>query len=772
MQFKNFFRIENIEQEATFFLTERNSSVLCGQLFQQLVLAILCRRGSANDGDQTVDEIVQSVQSSLLAEGSSTEECIFALAQIHYALGQLEQQNYLDKGEHTLPKDLLVFCNHLNIDPQVAEYRLQTTKVAVNSLSSELPAEQFKALLASLHIQVSDRADLEIILTDDYLQNDLDAYNQHALASSCPWMLIKPMGTIVWIGPVFQPGKTGCWRCLAQRLQGNRPVENFIQKRQNISTPLLPPLANLLSTSQTALGMAATEVFKWIVQGENHRLEGVLVTHDTLTLETKKHQLTKRPQCPSCGLTEIGQLDGEPLPVLLGHRKKPFLGGGEHRLSSPAETLKKYEHHISPITGVVRELLKVDRDANDLMFTYGARHHFATMFDDLEALRQYAIGRSGGTAPTDLRAKCSSFCEAIERYSGVFQGNEIRRKSSYRQLANRAIHPNTCMNFSPLQYQERQSWNDRHAGFADVFQLVPEPFDEEKEIEWTPVWSLTKQVFKYLPAAYCYYGYPVSLPTDCWADSNGCGAGNTLEEAILHGFMELVERDCVALWWYNRLQKPQVNLDSFQDPYFQSLQSYYQSIGRDFWVLDITSDLNIPAFAAISRRKDREVEDIVFDFGAHFDPKVAIYRAVNGMNKILQAVLDANPDGSTAYSSSMSPSAIDWWKTATIGNQPYLVADQNQSWKNLADYAQLWSDDLLEDVMTCQQIVERQGMELLILDQTRPDIGLKVVKVIVPGLRHFWRRLGSGRLYEVPVKLGWLKQPLQEHELNPFSMWM
>jgi ribosomal protein S12 methylthiotransferase accessory factor len=63
-------------------------------------------------------------------------------------------------------------------------------------------------------------------------------------------------------------------------------------------------------------------------------------------------------------------------------------------------------------------------------------------------------------------------------------------------------------------------------------------------------------------------------------------------------------------------------------------------------------------------------------------------------------------------------------------------------------------------------------MEMLVLDQSRPDIGLKVVKVIVPGLRHFWRRLGSGRLYEVPVQLGWLDTSLREEQLNPYPMWM
>jgi len=42
-----------------------------------------------------------------------------------------------------------------------------------------------------------------------------------------------------------------------------------------------------------------------------------------------------------------------------------------------------------------------------------------------------------------------------------------------------------------------------------------------------------------------------------------------------------------------------------------------------------------------------------------------------------------------------------------------------------------------------------------------------VVRVIVPGLRHFYRRFAPGRLYDVPIKLGWREHPLSEHELNP-----
>ena len=744
---KSCFRVETVEPENIFLLSEKNSVVLSGRLY--LLLAPLI------DGHHTVDEIVD-----LLQETASATE-------VYYALMRMEQKGYIVESEEHLPSPLAVFCDALNIDTQEALRRLQATKVAVKSFGS-ISTSEFIATLESLHIQVADEGDLDVVLVDDYLQDSLDSLNQQLLQSQRPWILVKPVGTTIWLGPIFYPNKTACWQCLAQRLQGNKPIEGFIQRRQGISKPLTTPLSLFPSTWKTALDMAATEVFKWIVQGKNQRLEGILVTHDTLSLQTQSHILVKRPQCPDCG--KLGhKFKGKPMPIILGSRKKTFTADGGHRCVLPEETLRKYQHHISPITGVVRELRKVATGLNGLTHTYVAKHHFATLFDDLSALQQNIGGRSAGKGRTDTQARASGLCEAIERYSGVFQGDEIREKESYQELGDKAIHPNACMNFSQEQYQNLQEWNANCSGW---FQKVPEPFDENREIEWTPVWSLTEEKFKYLPTAYCYYGYPQLSKPDCWADSNGCAAGNTMEEAILQGFMELVERDCVALWWYNRIQRPKVDLDSFDEPYFQQLKEYYQTLHRELWVLDLTSDLNIPTFAAMSRRTDREVEDIVLGYGTHFDSKLAIQRALTEVNQILPSVLTANADGSIQYSPGSDPLAVDWWKTATLSNQPYLAPDENVTPKVYTDYPQLGSDDLLEDVMRCQKIVEKRGMEMLVLDQTRPDIGLKVAKVIVPGIRHFWKRLGSGRLYQVPVELGWLQEPLQENQLNPFPMWM
>jgi oxazoline/thiazoline synthase len=73
-----------------------------------------------------------------------------------------------------------------------------------------------------------------------------------------------------------------------------------------------------------------------------------------------------------------------------------------------------------------------------------------------------------------------------------------------------------------------------------------------------------------------------------------------------------------------------------------------------------------------------------------------------------------------------------------------------------------------QQVDACVEIARKAGLDFLVLDQTRPDVETSVARVIVPGLRHFYRRFGAGRLYDVPVKLGLRDTPLAEKELTPF----
>jgi ribosomal protein S12 methylthiotransferase accessory factor len=338
--------------------------------------------------------------------------------------------------------------------------------------------------------------------------------------------------------------------------------------------------------------------------------------------------------------------------------------------------------------------------------------------------------------------------EAIERYSGIFQGDEIRVTRRFIDFPpGDAVAWNNIVLFSDAQCRRSQEPTLEHVAMA----ALPAPLDPLAEIEWSPVWSLRDQRFKYIPTSLLYFFYkgPASeqFPP---ADSNGCAAGNTLEEAIVQGFLELVERDSYAIWWYNQLRRAAVDLSQIPDPYVCQLETQFAEIGRRLWVLDITTDLGVPSYVAVLHWMENSQEQIEFGSGAHFDARIALLRALTELNQFLG--IGAMGRRNT--------------EELRLDDHPYLTPRGNPPIQPefRSDFGRL---DKREQVMACVRLAERQGFDFLVLDQTRLDIEVPVVRVIVPGLRHFYRRFGPGRLYDVPVKLGWRDRPLSEDELNP-----
>ena len=154
-------------------------------------------------------------------------------------------------------------------------------------------------------------------------------------------------------------------------------------------------------------------------------------------------------------------------------------------------------------------------------------------------------------------------------------------------------------------------------------------------------------------------------PGEINADSNGCAAGNTLAEAIVQGFLELVERDAYAIWWYNRLQRPEVDLDQFDDSYIRDLQTQLAETGRRLWVLDVTSDLGIPSFVAILHWMKNSQENIEFGSGAHFDARIALLRALTELNQFLSIGLMGGGSG--------EKSSLDGTTPLRLQDHPYLT---------------------------------------------------------------------------------------------------
>ncbi len=744
-RFKAHFRVETVGGEGVFLLSEKGPTVLHGRLNEQVAPLI--------DGRRSADEIAEQLEGTLSA------------AEVYHALRHLEKKGYLAEGNGLTSADgpaLQAFWHLQGIDPISAAQRLAETTVSLTTLAG-LDADPLAAALDALHVRVAEGGQVGVILTDDYLRHGLEAVNREALRSGRSWLLLKPVGHQIWVGPVFQPGRTACWECLAQRLRANRAAEIYVQEKLGRPDPLPVPHVDTPTTQAIAWNLTATEIAKWIARGASE-LVGKILTLNVLSWKTEWHTVVRRPQCSACG--EPAQ-HREPA-VVLQSRQKVFTRDGGHRTVPPEETLRRFGHHVSRITGAVTVLERFRGFGDGVVNVYAAGHNFARRQGSVEEIRRGLRNDSAGKGTSDLQARASGLCEALERYCGVFRGDEPRvGPCRLRELGGAAIHPNTCMLYSEKQFRERDAWNARQS----LWNSVPEPFDEEEAVEWTPVWSLTRQQVRYLPTAYCYFDYPMKNPY-CAACSNGNAAGNTLEEAILQGFFELVERDAVALWWYNRVRRPAVNLDSFDEPYLRRLAAFLrENQQRELWVLDLTSDLQIPAFAALSRRTDRQPEEILMGFGAHFDARIALLRAVTELNQMLTWVLTDRDGKPLAPESIDDPETLHWLKTATLQNQPYLVPADGPS-RGRLDFPERRTDDIRDDVLACQALVGQRGMEMLVLDQTRADIGLPVVKVFVPGLRHFWARYAPGRLYDVPVQLGWLSEPFCEEQLNPIPMFL
>ena len=744
--FKRHLRAVTVPGEAVYLTSARGTVALSGEQIQALAPLL--------DGNHSLAEVQRQAAPGISA------------GQLGRLLGRLAEANLV--GPRRSPEDRAdasaeAYWDLGRVDVEQAASGLAESSVRLVALG-DVDAEPTAEALRSMGITVEEDGDrpaaLSVVLCDDYLDPELERVNERRLADGQSWLLAKPTGADLWVGPIFQPEEGPCWSCLTTRLRGHRRGEARLRSASETSA-ISPPDASLPLTRALGVQFAALEAAKWLAGSRDERQDTVW-TLDTLSLEGRHHRVEKRPQCPSCGdsglvTARVGK------PVAIASRSKAAVGGNGHRALDSELVWERYRHLADPLTGITDEIRRDPRSPS-FLHCYVSGPNLALTGDSLSAMRAGLRQQSGGKGGTDLEARVGALCEAVERHCGSRHGDEPTLPGSFRGLGERAVHPDECQHFHRRQFEDRHRWNAE----SMIFQHVPEPFDEDEVVDWTPVWSLTAKRQRLLPTDLLYFskgGHPSMRAT-----SNGNAAGSSVEDAIVQGFLELVERDAVAIWWYNRTRQPAVDLDSLGDPWIADLRSRYEDIGREFWVLDVTSDLGIPVMVAISRRVDKPAEDIMLGFGAHFDPRIAARRALTELGQLLPAVAGARADG-TGYGPT-DRHIRDWWLTATTENQPYLRPDENRDRRALSGYAYTPRGDLREDVEHIVTLAGRMGLDVLVLDQTRPDIGMPVVKVVVPGLRHFWARFGPGRLYDVPVLLGRLDGATAYEDLNPIPLFM
>ena len=128
------------------------------------------------------------------------------------------------------------------------------------------------------------------------------------------------------------PGKTGCWACLAERIQANAPVLAYLESKRGHTGEAAAHRAATPATLQAAWALTATAVASWVARGELPHLEGKVRSLDVLTAESQTHTLIRLPSCPVCG--EPVRADRPVRPVVVGQLQEDV-----HRGRRPSHLL-------------------------------------------------------------------------------------------------------------------------------------------------------------------------------------------------------------------------------------------------------------------------------------------------------------------------------------------------------------------------------------------------------------------------------------------------
>jgi ribosomal protein S12 methylthiotransferase accessory factor len=749
------FSVHAIDERQLLLLSEERSFRLNGRLYVALVPHL--------DGKRTGRDVVKAFEARVPADRMKS------------VLQDMLGKNYVRYLDAAAPMARQAMWVELGLAPADAERRLAACTVAVVPASRDAAVMQatnaLRRALAHNGLTLVPRKDanLLIVAVEDYLRRDLAAMNRRMRKTGRPWLLFKAGGSTPLFGPLFRPAGALCWACLRLQILENRPGDTVVDPN---AANIRPARGYTAASLDVAAGVAALELVRALAQESPAMLEHHVVSFDLAQRAFAQHLIRLMPHCAVCGTRarpkDILERGRKPV-VLHAHPVLPNSDGGWRTLTAD-QVVERLGRYVSPITGIISGIEDHSPAKGLPVFT-------ARQTNPLEVgpRQNRLIGRPSGAAGkgmSEVQAKASCLGEAMERYLCGYTGHEPRMRAPWKAVKDAAPHPYTYLNYSERQYDTRVEWNAKNDGFN----WVGERFDESRSIEWTPAWSLTRDALRWLPTRACYFGYADATAEKeedenrfCRGDSNGCASGSTLEEAIVQGFFELIERDACGLWWYNRVRRPAFDIAALDDPFVRRTRAYCRERNLELSVLDITNDLGLPAAVAIAHNKS-DGKSILFGLGAHFDAEIAVSRALAELNQLITLEgTDLTAAGETQAAGKETSAMLDWIQNHSLETDPYCAPEGTIS---LGKYERPKISDLKQAVDHCIRAVSDRGYEMIVLDLSRPEIEFATARVVVPGLRHFWARLREGRLYQAPVDLGWLPRPREEAELNPVPFFL
>ncbi len=283
------------------------------------------------------------------------------------------------------------------------------------------------------------------------------------------------------------------------------------------------------------------------------------------------------------------------------------------------------------------------------------------------------------------------------------------------------------------------SWKDlsRSEPVVDVSRLpfsLQERYSHDLAVLWVAGQDQSEGSSVWLPYELVHTDYTLPLPqgSGCFAaNTNGLAAGNHRLEAISHGLAEVIERDALTLW--KRLDDEArratvVDLGTVDDPVCRRTLERLDQAEIDAMVWDATSDVGVAAFYCLLVGRQRFFADPEFGSGCHPNRSVALSRALTEAVQARTTYIAGTRDD-------FLPDLYAEPARAKRLSDCRALLDSRASGRSFREVPSLEAETIADDIDWMVQHLRRAGMEqVLVVDLTRPEFKIPVVRVVVPGL--------------------------------------
>lgn len=386
----------------------------------------------------------------------------------------------------------------------------------------------------------------------------------------------------------------------------------------------------------------------------------------------------------------------------LSAKKNHFLG--THRLRSPEDTFNDYSRFMAQM-GITRIANVTGLDRIGVPVCVAIRPNAR------------ALASAQGKGSTLFAAKTSALMEAIESWH-CERIDAPLRFDSHHAMAQAFNVPN----LSDLPWRsDATPSQDRPFNWIEAYDIV------EDRALWLPFELVSTNFVQ------AHHYQPSFLQS-----SNGLASGNHLLEATVHALYEIIERDALALWELtpqSQRKNKQVNLNTVNDKELNELIQKLTALGIVVSAWEITSDIGLPVFTATIY----EDPDSLYwrhlpafsGHGCHLQPEIALSRAIYEAIQSRATVISGSRDDIFPRDYEQSGNKEDHEQAIAKIRFPEPTQVFPKTQLPVGNYFE-------EDLNTIIQQLKTIGLNsIAMVNLTRADIGIPVVKLVVPGLEPF-----------------------------------